>query len=167
MNIELASIPEEGISLCGELPATIFDLTDEDAKADGPLEYDLHVQQFDNELLLQGYISAPFMLTCVRTLHPFRQTITIQNAAIAIDVEGKDVIDPTEALREEIIILLPANPKCDDADEPQHCEIDSKYLALDKEPDSDVKTPPASEGDSRWDALDAFDSDQSPENDAN
>lgn len=164
MNIELANIPEEGLSLSGELPASIFDLPDEDALADGPLSYDLHVQQFDDELLLRGFISAPFIFTCVRTLHPFRQTITIPHAALAINTEGKEVVDPTDDLREEILILMPANPKCDDADEPQHCEIDSKYLALDKDPDSGVKTPPAVEGDSRWDALDAI---SSPENDTN
>lgn len=164
MNIELASIPEEGLSLAGELPASIFELTGEDVKADGPLSYDLHVQQFGDELLMQGQLSAPFILTCVRTLHPFRQTINISNAAIAINVEGLEVLDPSEALREEILILLPANPKCDEGDDPQHCEIDSKYLALDKDPTHDVKTRSALEGDSRWDALDAISSPQNDEN---
>ncbi|MGE9268600.1 MAG: YceD family protein [Verrucomicrobiales bacterium] len=161
MKIDLGLLPDEGQFMEGELPAEALDLKEDGAEATGPLRYGLHVQRFADELLLQGSLSAPFTFTCVRTLKNFVQTIEVPSAAIAIHLDGEEVVDATEALREELLILLPANPTCDQADDPQDCEIDSKYLALDKEGDSDVKTPPAPERDTRWDALDSL---QQPEN---
>ena len=49
----------------------------------GHLEYDLWAQRFGSELLLTGSLSAPFEFTCVRTLHPFIQTIRLEAAAIS------------------------------------------------------------------------------------
>jgi len=42
----------------------------------------------------------------------------------------------------------------DDADEPQTCEIDPRYLSVDKPPGDGLPTPPRAEGDDRWSALD-------------
>ncbi|GAA5482231.1 YceD family protein [Haloferula sargassicola] len=155
--IDLATLPDEGQPLSGELPAEIFDLPeDDDAKAVGPLEFDLHVQRFGSELLLTGRISAPFEFTCVRTIHPFIQTIEVDPAAISMEITEGEEIDATEAVREEILINLPADPRCENADEPQECEIDPRYLAVDKPAGDTVETRPRAEGDDRWAALDAL-----------
>ncbi|MEP4079711.1 YceD family protein [Haloferula sp.] len=154
--IDLPTLAEEGQGFAGEVPDSVFDLPPKDAKPVGPLSYDLHVQRFESELLLTGSISAPFEFTCVRTLHPFIQTISVENAAIAIEIENSSQIDATEALREEVLIHFPADPRCDDADEPHECEIDPRYLAVDKPSEDDVKTRPRTEGDDRWSALDAL-----------
>lgn len=154
--IDLPTLPEDGKEFSGEIPDSVFDLPPKDARPVGPLIYDLLVQRFESELLLTGSISAPFEFTCVRTLHPFIQTISVENAAIALEIGNSSQIDATEALREEVLIHFPANPRCEDADEPQECEIDPRYLAVDKPSGDDVKTRPRDEGDDRWSALDAL-----------
>lgn len=155
--IDLPTLPEEGKNFSGELPAEIFDLPAHDAKAVGPLSYDLHVQRFASELLLTGTLSAPFEFTCVRTLHPFVRTIALDHASMSLEIGSESIADATDVVREEILIHFPADPRCDEADEPMHCEIDPRYLAVDKSAPGAVETPPRAAGDDRWSALDALD----------
>ena len=154
--IEIEHLPEEGKSHSGELSPDVFDLPDGDAVATAPLAYDLHVQRFGSELMLRGRLEAPFQLTCVRTLHPFIQTIRLDDAVISIEITGEGILDATEALREEILIHLPVDPRCDQADHPCHCEIDPRYLSVDKSPDDALPTPPRAASDDRWSALDGL-----------
>ena len=154
LKIDLAALPEEGKSYEGELDAEIFDLPEGDAKALGPLKYSLWAQRFGSELLLTGRLEAPFEFTCVRTLHPFVQTIRQENAAISVEIGQAGEIDASEALREEILIHFPIDPRCDEGDVPQHCEIDPRYLSVDKPADDAVPTPPRGAGADRWSALD-------------
>ena len=152
--IDLANLPEEGKAYSGELPKEIFDLPEEDAQAVGPLEYDLWVHRFGSELLLTGSISTPFEFTCVRTLHPFVQTIRLEDVAVAIEIEREGQIDATDALREEVLINFPVDPRCEEGDVPQKCEIDSRYLSVDKPAEDGLPTPPRAGSDDRWSALD-------------
>jgi len=152
--IDLASLPEDGKSFVGELAAEVFDLPAGDAQAVGPLEYDLWVQRFGSELLLTGSLTAPFEFTCVRTVHPFIQTIRVGQAAISLEIAHEGDLDVTEALREEVLIHFPIDPKCANGDVPQACEIDSRYLAVDKAAESGQDPRPRAEGDDRWSALD-------------
>ena len=152
--IDLLTLPEDGKHYAGELPPEIFDLPPHDAQPVGPLQYDLDVRRFESELLLTGWLSAPFEFTCVRTIHPFVKTIHVDDAAIAIEILSGTEIDATEALREEVLIQFPADPLCDDADVPQTCEIDPRYLAVDKSAADTVESAPRAEGDTRWTALD-------------
>lgn len=154
--IDLATLPEEGKRFTGELPATVFDLPPDDPVPAGPLSFDLHVQRFGSELFLSGSLEAPFDFTCVRTIHPFRRTIRLANAPISIEITSEAPVDVTDALREEILIQFPADPVCDEADEPMSCEIDPRYLAVDKAPGDGVEPAPPRHGDERWAALDAL-----------
>ena len=156
LTIELGNLPEEGKAYAGELPATIFDLPEDDAKPMGPLVYDLWANRFGSELLLTGSLSAPFEFTCVVTLKPFIQTIRLENSAIALEVGAQGEIDVTDALREEILINFPADPRIDQADEPEPCEIDSRYLSVDKPGEDGLPTPPRAGSDDRWSALDSL-----------
>lgn len=155
--IDLATLPEEGKNFSGEISAEIFDLPSHDPQAVGPLTYDLRVQRFESELLLSGTLSAPFELICVRTVHPFVKTLHVDPANVSVEIENEGPLDVTEALREEILLEIPDYPHCDEADEPMHCEIDPRYLAVDKPGGDQVETRPRESGDSRWSALDALD----------
>ncbi|MGD7652075.1 MAG: YceD family protein [Verrucomicrobiales bacterium] len=152
--IYLAELPDEGMSVSGELPKEVFDLSEKDAVPMGPLEYNLWVQRFASELLLTGSLSAPFEFECVRTLHPFIQTIRLEHAAVSIEIGNTGEVDVTDALREEILINFPNDPKCEEGDDPQNCEIDPRYLSVDKPGDDELPTPPRAESDDRWSALD-------------
>jgi uncharacterized protein len=152
--IDLAGLPEEGKWFSGELSQEIFDLPEGDARSIGPLEYGVRAQRFESELLLTGSLSAPFEFTCVRTLHPYIQTIHVDQAAISIEITSEGEMDITDALREEVLINFPIDPKCDEGDTPQHCEIDPRYLAVDKPADPALPNPPRAESDDRWSPLD-------------
>ena len=147
--IDLGTLPEEGKELTGELSPGVFDLPAGDAKPLGPLTYVLHAQRFEDELLLQGTLRAPFEFQCVRTLALFRKTIEVTGVAIALEIEGRPEIDATDALREEILLNFPAYPRCDEGDDPQPCEIDPRYLAVDKPVGDEVESPPGAQGDRR------------------
>lgn len=155
LTIDLGTLPEEGKEFVGEISQEIFDLRADDAHPTGPLEYDLKVQRFGSEMLLTGTLSAPFEFTCVRTLHPFIQTIRV-DAAISIEIGNEGVIDATDAMREEVLINFPVDPRCEEGDVPQQCEIDSQYLSVDKSAEDGLPTPPRAESDDRWSALDNF-----------
>ena len=162
LTIDLGTLPEEGKTLAGDLSPTIFELPAGDVQPLGPLSYELHVQRFGDELLLQGALRAPFEFKCVRTLALFKQTIEIPGAAISLEIDGQGQIDATEAVREELLLNLPAYPRCDEGDDPHPCEIDRRYLAVDKPGDVDVESPPALDGDSRWAALDTLEDPEEP-----
>lgn len=152
--IDMSALPEEGKALSGMLPAEVFDLPPGDARALGPLEYELFAQRFGSELLLSGSLSARFEFTCVRTLHPFVQTIRVEDAAISLEIGEAGVVDASDALREEVLIHFPVDPRCEDGDEAQRCEIDARYLSVDKPAGDELPTPPRAGGDDRWSALD-------------
>ena len=103
---------------------------------------------------MTGTLSAPFEFTCVRTLHPFIQTIQIDDAAVSIEIEREGEIDATDAMREEVLINFPVDPRCEEGDVPQKCEIDSRYLSVDKSAEDELPTPPRAGSDDRWSALD-------------
>jgi uncharacterized metal-binding protein YceD (DUF177 family) len=133
MQIDLANLPDEGKQFDGEIPPEIFDIKGTDIISVSPLKYSLHAQRFDTELLVTGPIEATFELTCMRSLHPFSKTISIPSAAISIEIGP-------------------------DGDSPGNCEIDPKYLAVDKPADDGVDNAPPQEKPNPWAALDALDS---------
>jgi len=160
LNIDLNTLPEEGKTFSGELDGSIFNIETrkqkEEPKATAPLFYDLYVQRFDQELLIRGSVSVPIEFSCVRCLNKYIKTIEIQECAISSEITTSQ-IDLADELREEVVILYPDYPHCDEGDDKQECILDSRYLAVDKPLDDDVKTPPRDEAPNPWEALDAFD----------
>lgn len=160
LNIDLITLPEEGKTFSGELDSSIFNTRDEPIKATSPLIYDLYIQKFDNELLVRGNISATIEFICDRCLATFNQSIEALDISFCNEITTSQ-IDLADALREEIVILFPDYPHCDQGDEPNECNLDSRYLAVDKPPVADVKTPPREEAPNPWDALDGIKDDPS------
>lgn len=151
--IDLPSLPEEGKAYSGELDGTVFGLPEGDARAVGPMSYDLWAQRFETELLLTGSLSAPFEFNCVVTLKPFVKTIHLEQIAVSVEIGNASGLDVTDGLREEILIEFPTDPRCDEGDVPEPCEMDRRYLAVDKSPEDGVSPPPRDGGDDRWSAL--------------
>lgn len=151
--IALEDFPEDGKRLAGDLDGALFDIDSEGLQSIGPLHYELEAQLFDTELVLHGRLSAPFRLRCDRCLNHFDYTVELPDAAFSYDVKGKFALDVTEDLREELILALPAYPKCELAG--AECEINDTFgkFRLDKDPDSGVDSATPS-GKSVWDALD-------------
>ncbi len=158
MQIDLANLPDEGKQFDGEIPPEVFDITGTDIASVSPLKYSLFVQRFDTELLVTGDIEATFQLTCMRSLHAFAKTISMPSVAISIELGADGFVEAAEHIREEILLELPTIPRCEDGDTPSKCEIDPKYLAVDKPADDGVDNASAQEKPNPWAALDALDS---------
>ena len=156
IEVVLITLPEFGEQRQGEVDTSIFELKGHEGTARTGLIYDLHIQRFDSELLVQGEVKAVFELECVRTLHSFTKTIEVKGLAMSIEIKD-EVIDLTDQLREEIMILLPVYPVCEMGDEKMSCKIEEKYLALDKDKEIDLEESPAKSPDDRWSALDELD----------
>ena len=154
--INLAELPDEGQNFAGELPVELFELSGKDVRALSPLTFQIRAQQFENELLIMGFLEAAFEFTCARTLVRFKKTITLENAALSLEINGSSEVDPSDELREELLLEFPSYPRCDEGDDPIPCEIDPQYLAVDNRSEGDVESPPTPQGDSRWGALDAL-----------
>lgn len=153
LEINLAELTEFGNQIQGEVDPSVFDLKEAEGEAKTGMKYDLFIQRFENELLCQGSLEAVFELQCVRTLHSFVKTISVKDLAVSVEIlEGE--VNPTEQLREEIMILLPVYPTCDMGDEKMTCEIEEKYLALDKDHKDGLEDQPSDSSDDRWSALD-------------
>ena len=152
--IPLEGFPEEGLSCCGEVDSAILALEGGSMSCAGPIEYDLEAQLYDKELLVRGRIAAPFSMRCERCLDEFAYTVQVQELALSFEIQpDMQSLDITDALREELILALPAYPKCELADkECQILDIKSDFR-LDKAPLSGVDSATPS-GDSVWDALD-------------
>jgi len=95
LEINLNELSEFGDQLTGEIHPDIFELKDDEGKAVTGLNYDLNVQRFDTELLLQGRVYAEFELECVRTLHPFKKTIEVSDFSVSLEIV-EEVVNPTE-----------------------------------------------------------------------
>ena len=158
MQIDLANLPDEGKQFDGEISPEVFDITGTDIISVSPLKYSLFVQRFDTELLLTGPIEAAFQLTCQRSLHAFEKTISMPSVAISIELGPDGFVEAAQPIREEILLELPTIPRCEDGDTPGKCEIDPKYLAVDKPMDDGVDNASAQEKPNPWAALDALDS---------
>jgi len=160
LTIILANLPEEGKSYTGELDSHVLSTSESDVvKPHSSFYYDLHVQRFDNELLVRGLLEATMKMTCVRSNHEFLQTFTIEDFATAVEITS-GTIDLLDALREELFIELPTDPICDNGDEKSTCEINSRYLAVDKPLNDDVNdsSEPKKAGDwsNNWNALEGL-----------
>lgn len=160
LKIDLNALPEEGKTYSGELDGSIFShdtsSSANEPRASEPLFYDLYIQRFDQELLVRGSLSVPIEFTCVRCLNKYIKTIEVEECAISHEITSSQ-IDLADDLREEIVILFPDYPHCDQGDTEQECILDSRYLAVDKPIEDDVKTPPHEEAPNPWGALDDFD----------
>jgi len=166
LTIILANLPEEGAPYEGELDKSVLLTKANDlAQCHSTLYYDIHVQRFDNELLLRGFLEATLEMCCVKCNLKFLQTVEIEEFSSSEEITS-GAIDVTEILREEIFIEAPISPNCEDGDEKMTCEPISEHLAVDKHTEPEVNEPPEAEKgkgwSNDWDALEGFKSFNDP-----
>lgn len=84
-----------------------------DARCAGPLRYALEVGISDGSLWAKGTLTQPMELHCVRCLESFPFDIVVKDFAVHIELTGPEVVDLTPLMREDILLNLPAYPRCD------------------------------------------------------
>lgn len=119
MRISLRRIPPSGFLRCeGEQDPSFLGLEESGLRACSPLTYRLEAALGPEGVSVSGVLQIRVMMTCVVTLEPFEQEIVIQEFSATKPVDGLEVIDFSEEIREEILLALPAHPRSACAGEP-------------------------------------------------
>ena len=113
IGIHLLQIPPEGKHLEGEENAGFLDLAEIGAKPAGPVHYDLEVGLSGSGVFATGRVSVPVEMTCVACLQPFIYEAVADPFATQVEIEGRELVDLTPAVREELLLALPNHPRCD------------------------------------------------------
>ena len=116
MKIQISKIPEKGLHLEGEAPATILGLEkDLIFQEEGPVFFRLYVQVVDGTLIARGTVSTTVRAQCARCSQIFSTTVSdsgfLRDYSDILEVEE---VDLTEGLREAILLSLPHFPLCDE-----------------------------------------------------
>jgi uncharacterized metal-binding protein YceD (DUF177 family) len=129
MKIHLKQIPAEGLHLKGTEDCPIPELEADGMRCAGPLHYDLEVGLSSDGLWANGSLRQPVELTCVACLEKFVHDITVPAFALHKELSGPEVVDLTPFLREDLLLSLPAHPRCD-REGGRVCKAASKTLAI-------------------------------------
>src|SRR5438477_12300324 len=77
------------------------------------MQYDLHLGVSRVALWTNCSLSQPVEPRCVSCLENFVHEIRVPAFAVHMELHGPETVDLTPALREEILLNLPAHPHCD------------------------------------------------------
>jgi uncharacterized protein len=113
MKIHLRQIPADGLHVEGEEPCPLGQLETDDVQCAGPLRYDLDVGLSEGALWASGALEQPVELRCVSCLESFPYSIQVPAFALHTELQGPEIIDLTPAMREDLLLNLPAHPHCD------------------------------------------------------
>jgi len=150
MKIEIPKIAPEGSTYEDEEPGEILELEqDKFAQAAGPVKYALFAQRLGHEVIVKGTIHAPVKLLCGRCGGFFSTILEVSSFLRGYEIsDGQEEIDLTPDIREDILLELPAYPRCSWQGEGV-CPFSGVNV-------SDLKLPEAPAVDDRWDALDGL-----------
>ncbi|MDQ2868158.1 MAG: hypothetical protein M3R59_07095 [Verrucomicrobiota bacterium] len=111
MKVHLKQIPSEGLQLAGEEDCPIEDLPN--VRCLGPLRYDLEIGLSEGALWANGTLAQPVELQCDACLENFAHEIRVPAFALHTELHGPEAVDLTPFMREDILLNLPAYPRCD------------------------------------------------------
>ena len=113
MKVHLKQIPAQGLHLEGQEDCPIQDLESEGIRCAGRLHYDIDVGVAGGGLWANGSLSQPAELRCVSCLEKFVHEIRVPAFAVHLELQGPETVDLTPFMREDILLNLPAHPRCD------------------------------------------------------
>lgn len=148
MKIHLRQIPPgDTLHLEEDVDPGFLELGSADAEAVSPVHCALDAGLSDGGLFATGSLSVRVRQTCVKCLQPFESTITAPDFAAQVELNGRESVDLTPEIREDILLVLPSHPRCD-ADGSTTCPAtfrSAPHAPLTEETDHTA-----------WDALDQF-----------
>ncbi len=154
MHVHLSDVPEEGLHLAGELPASIFELSPSDPiRPTGPVRYEANIHAFDEAISIHGRLAGPFELQCGACLEYFPYEADFADWTSELDREpDQEGFDLAVLVREDFLLNLPSHPRCDDFVDGRICPRAHLFDADGEEDGSDADGKAAGSG--AWDALD-------------
>jgi len=113
MKIHLKQVPAQGLHLDGDEDCPIHDLEAEGIRCAGQLHYNIDVGFAGRALWARGSLSQPVELRCVSCLDDFVHNIQVPAFAVHTELRGPEMVDLTPFIREDLLLNLPAHPRCD------------------------------------------------------
>ena len=113
IGVHLKQVPPEGKRLEGEEDPAFLDLPAIGSKAAGPVRYELDVGLSGGGVFATGRVAVPVEMTCVACLQPFVYEAAADPFAAQVEIEGRELVDLTPSVREELLLALPNHPRCD------------------------------------------------------
>ena len=113
IGVHLLQVPDEGQHLEGDEDAGFLDLAAIGAKPAGVVHYALEVGGSGTGVFATGRVAVPVEMTCVACLQPFVYEAVVEPFAVQVEIEGRELVDLTPAVREELLLALPNHPRCD------------------------------------------------------
>jgi uncharacterized protein len=113
VKIHLKQIPAEGLHLAGDEDFPIPELEPEGIRCVGPLSYNIDIGISPGALWAKGSLKQPVELRCVSCLEKFVYEIKVRAFALHTELHGPETVDLTPFLREDLLLNLPAHPRCD------------------------------------------------------
>ncbi len=114
IRIETTQIGENGYTVSGEEPGALLELEqDPVARTDGPIQYELTVEQAGQELVVRGQVEAPVQLRCSRCAQFFSTTVRVSSFLHAYEwAEHPEFLDVSADVREDLLLEIPGFPLC-------------------------------------------------------
>ena len=155
MKIHLRQIPEDdGLHLEGEEDLNILDLNDyQPVKQASPLRYSLDIGKNSEGLWITGEVSLDVELQCGRCLEFFIYPLRVDDIAVQMELPALETVGLTPHLREDILLALPAYPRCDWSGE-RVCPGEESVVAARQEAPGVEDSPSTPHSSSAWATLD-------------
>jgi len=112
MKVYVNRIPDEGMTLESEEPASIMELEEGQETFPEPILVKIKVFKVSGNLLVTGVLTTHVDVICSRCSERFLYLIEDKRFQYDCPVEEHDIIDLTGPIREDIIIGLPIRPIC-------------------------------------------------------
>jgi uncharacterized protein len=113
MKIHLKQIPPQGLHLDGDEDCPLYNLETEGIRCAGQLHYSIDLGIAGGALWARGSLSQPVELSCVSCLEKFVHEIKVPAFAVHTELHGPETVDLTPFMREDLLLNLPAHPRCD------------------------------------------------------
>ena len=142
MKVHIRQIPQgETLHLEGEEDPSRLDLQEAGVTPVSALSYSLDVGLSEGGLFATGRASVRVRMQCVVCLADLEMDIVADPFSLQTELTGREQIDLTPFVREDIHLLLPPHPRCDSG---ATCTAGAPRTSL----------HPKETGASAWDALD-------------
>jgi uncharacterized metal-binding protein YceD (DUF177 family) len=115
VKVHLKQIPPEGLHLEGEEDCLIPELESDGVRCAGPMQYKIDVGVAEGSLWANGSLKQPVELSCVACLEKFIHQIKVPAFALHTELRGPETVDLSPFMREDLLLNLPAHPRCDRA----------------------------------------------------